>query len=889
MKSLDFNEKQTVSYCIPTELRDEQIKINLTKVSGRLEPNKTINESSIALVSFGPSLNDTWKELKNFKYIMTCSGAHKFLIEKGIVPTWHVDLEPREHKVKMLGSPHKDVEYLIASTVHPKYLDQLDGYIVKLWHIFANEGEEARVLPRGEWAVCGGSSVGLRCMTLARFLGFTNLHIFGMDGSVLPSQSHTSDHPNSPKEFFETEYAGKKYLTTPSMLFCAKETFKELDQMPDVKATFYGDGIVQNMAKDYVPSPKLKSDIAFNPPTLISEEYRKLNWQLHRDNPKFGMGGAKHSNTIKELMKTLKTNSVLDYGCGKGMLAKSLDVPIWEYDPAIPEKSAYPKPADIVVCTDVLEHVELDKLPIVLSDLKRCVKKVGYLVISTRKAVKQYANGSNTHQIINGKDWWTKQLGKFFELGEVIEKEKESELHIVVGPKKEFQPDITSVTNGSVAVKFLTPNDVTKWRAKSLFTKEPDTVAWISKMKAGEVFFDVGANIGSYSVLAGAMGLRVYSFEPEAENYALLVKNLHLNNVNGNAYCVAISNNKKIGVLFGGQTGVGGACHSFDQSIDHELSERNSKFIQGCLGVTLDDLVNDGLPVPDYVKIDVDGLEHLVIEGATNILSRVKGLLVEVNDNIPQHRFMLNSLKELGFKFDQAQVDGAKRKDGVFKGVAEYIFEKKEQYGTTIISSSSIGKKIAQRILESKIHTSPYDYIYVEDIFPDSVYEEIKRMLPVDYEEIERTRGTRGYPKRFTAKVPAYIDLMLTGEVREAICHKFGTVGALSRDLLLIRDQPGYAIAPHTDSVNKVISGLFYLPDDNSLISEGTSIFTPKEVGFECPDGRHYKFEDFDKVWTAPFKRNSLFLFKRTNNSFHGVEPCQHVRDVLLYNLNRKS
>src|SRR5688572_7355831 len=119
MKTIDINEKQNISYCIPTELRDEQIKINVKKVKGRLEPDPTLKEDPVAIVAFAPSLNETWEELRKFKYIITCSGAHKFLIERGIIPTWHVDLEPREHKIKLLGEPHKDVQYLIASTIHP--------------------------------------------------------------------------------------------------------------------------------------------------------------------------------------------------------------------------------------------------------------------------------------------------------------------------------------------------------------------------------------------------------------------------------------------------------------------------------------------------------------------------------------------------------------------------------------------------------------------------------------------------------------------------------------------------------------------------------------------------------------------------------------------------
>lgn len=877
MKQIDFNTANKVSYCIDTRLRDEQIKINLNKVKERFQPSEGKRKEPIAVVCFAPSLNDTWEQLKDFKYIMTCSGAHKFLIDRGIIPTYHVDLDPREHKIKILGTPHNNVEYLIASTIHPKYLDYLNEHNckAKLWHIFANEEDGARVLPRGEWLVTGGSSVGLRCITLARLMGFTDLHVFGMDGNVRESGSHTDAHPNAPKEHYETEYNGKKYLTTPSMLHCAKETPKELDQMPDVTVKFYGEGLLQDMMKDYIPSYKGQFDIAYNKPELISEQYKKLNWQLHQDNPMYGMGGVKHTDTVLKLSKQLNTTSILDYGCGKGQLAKSLPFPIWEYDPAIPEKSELPKPADIVICTDVLEHIEPDKLNFVLEDLKRVTKKVAYLVISTRKAVKTYSNGQNTHLIVQGKEWWEKKLSKFFDIGTMIEKTDVSELHIVVAPKTKPMPEVTIIEKDGRKYSFYTPNETTKWRANSLFVKEPSTVEWIEQMKEGEVMYDIGANVGSYTVLAGKKGVKVYAFEPEAENFALLVKNMQLNGIEPNAYCLAISNEEKAGILYGGQKEAGGACHSFGEQVGYNLAEREPSFTQGCFGVPLDKMIEDGLPHPQHIKIDVDGFEYKVIEGAKNILANgVKSILVEVNPNLPKHQEMVSYLQQSGFEYDPEQVERAKRKEGTFKGVAEYIF-----------------RKTKKGIIESaELKTTPFNHLYVENIFPKETYQRLlSEIKTIQYEEIEKTRGTKGYPKRFTADAPDFIkEILLKGKFKKALLDKFGIEdNNYAEDILLVRDYEGYQIPPHTDSLKKVITVLIYLPEDNSMEEEGTSLYVPKREGFVCKTGQHHKFEDFEKVWTAPFRQNSALIFARTDNSFHGVEPSKKVRNVLLYNINK--
>jgi len=263
--------------------------------------------------------------------------------------------------------------------------------------------------------------------------------------------------------------------------------------------------------------------------------------------------------------------------------------------------------------------------------------------------------------------------------------------------------------------------------------------------------------------------------------------------------------------------------------------------------------------------------------------------LVEVNPSLPQHMEMVEYIKGLGFEYDEQQVDKARRKDGTFKGVAEYVFTKPH---------GGYDKHIASVIDRSKLEQEPFNYIYVENVFPEDVYNDlIKELKTIKYQEIEKSRGTKGYPLRYTADVPEHIKISLcSGQIYRSLLTKFlidPDYDSLPKrhieDVLLVRDLPGYAIPPHTDSTRKVITVLIYLPQDDTIQQEGTSIFTPKENGFTCKTGRHYSFDDFDKVKTMPFKPNSMFAFARTGNSFHGVEPSQHERNVLLYNINRKS
>lgn len=146
--------------------------------------------------------------------------------------------------------------------------------------------------------------------------------------------------------------------------------------------------------------------------SLISPEYRRANQALHADPRGFGGDGKKHSQEVEEFAKALKATSILDYGCGQGSLKRVIRFKGYfgEYDPAIAGKDALPKPADLVVCTDVLEHIEPDKLDNVLAHLRRLSAKGCFLVIATRAANKILPDGRNAHLIIEPAEWWVTRV-----------------------------------------------------------------------------------------------------------------------------------------------------------------------------------------------------------------------------------------------------------------------------------------------------------------------------------------------------------------------------------------------------------------------------------------------------------------------------------------------
>lgn len=110
------------------------------------------------------------------------------------------------------------------------------------------------------------------------------------------------------------------------------------------------------------------------------------------------------------MCEAAQTRDVLDYGCGKRTLESALGFGINNYDPALEGLDASPAPADIVCCTDVLEHIEPDCLTAVLADLRRVTKRAIFLTIATRPAKKFLADGRNAHLIQKPARWWIERL-----------------------------------------------------------------------------------------------------------------------------------------------------------------------------------------------------------------------------------------------------------------------------------------------------------------------------------------------------------------------------------------------------------------------------------------------------------------------------------------------
>lgn len=154
---------------------------------------------------------------------------------------------------------------------------------------------------------------------------------------------------------------------------------------------------------------------------LISDEYTRLNTELHTSRPDYGSYGHKWKWRVYEVAEKYSCHTLLDYGCGKSTLAKVLKnlnyryLTITEYDPAIEGKTET-VPSDLVVCTDVLEHIEPENLNNVLQHIQKMTKKVLFFCISTRLAGKVLSDGRNPHLSLHTALDWQNKLDQYFKI-----------------------------------------------------------------------------------------------------------------------------------------------------------------------------------------------------------------------------------------------------------------------------------------------------------------------------------------------------------------------------------------------------------------------------------------------------------------------------------------
>ena len=195
------------------------------------------------------------------------------------------------------------------------------------------------------------------------------------------------------------------------------------------------------------------------------------------------------------------------------------------------------------------------------------------------------------------------------------------------------------ISHDGIFLKFCTPNRISFYRVQTFSTKEPETLNWIDSFKKNEnkVFWDIGANIGLYSCYAAKkINCEVYAFEPSVFNLELLTRNINLNSLNDRISVIPfpLSDITAFKKFFITTKTWGGAFSNFGESRNHHGELVSNSFNYNTLGMSIDNTISHlEFKKPNYIKMDVDGIEHLILKGSLNTLSTVESILLEVNEN----------------------------------------------------------------------------------------------------------------------------------------------------------------------------------------------------------------------------------------------------------------
>lgn len=218
-----------------------------------------------------------------------------------------------------------------------------------------------------------------------------------------------------------------------------------------------------------------------------------------------------------------------------------------------------------------------------------------------------------------------------------------------------FLQDRKSTVETDVGSLLLVNNSwVTNLRVKNFSTAEPETLEWIKSFDAQSVFWDIGANVGVYSLYAAMSRHRVVAIEPSPWNLEALTKNIILNNFDRDITLIPIAVSQETTCtnfyMSREYQTSGGAHNSIGSSVDQFgvlVSDRDSLQV---ITTTVDSLITMfSLPKPNHIKIDVDGLELEVLQGAGEALETVQTLLVESFPSHPKRESLFKFLEGNGF------------------------------------------------------------------------------------------------------------------------------------------------------------------------------------------------------------------------------------------------
>lgn len=426
----------------------ENIRTNVSR--GWYEPldAKAYDERTFVMVCGGPSLADHLDEIrakasKPDKYLVVTSNMTAgYLLEHGIEAHVHFILDPqakKRHDV-VIGKTCARTEYWLNAACDPAVFQALRDQNIKPFVFLADfdcggkaiEAVQQAAQPgRGFMAIQGGSMAGLRAINLADARGFRSMEYYGFDATVQVKDGRVRNYAYEKKRGetvieIDCDRCDAKFDTTLIFQSQVNEFIYWREAMRWMDIRVIGGGLIAHYQQHLEEADRAQ----FHNPARYTGQYKAMQLELH-EKGNYGVTGQMYGpmifHAIAQLAKRLGAVSVLDYGSSTGNTLKAVRDGFWLpptvtdacYDPFVAEFAKEPEPADFLICTDVLEHVEPECTRSVLDHIASLTKRLAFFSISLVPAQKVLSDGRNAHINLPGEEFWLKELKRRFILSEV--------------------------------------------------------------------------------------------------------------------------------------------------------------------------------------------------------------------------------------------------------------------------------------------------------------------------------------------------------------------------------------------------------------------------------------------------------------------------------------
>ena len=230
-----------VSIAVSDELMCENVRSAMSRGIREAAP-RLPHDRIMSIAAGGPSLGDTWQELEGV--IVAANASLGFLLEKGVTPWACGIFDPRPHVADLI-EPHPDVFFFLGATCHPRVFDKLAGCKIVLWHPL---GPSSKAAVGARYLIDGGSTMGLRWLSLGHFMGFRKFHCHGLDSSFRGDKTHAYPDYRDGMEVMNLH----GYRTTLNFLQQVedwkqtKQVFGGLTGSDKTEIKLFGDGLLQH-------------------------------------------------------------------------------------------------------------------------------------------------------------------------------------------------------------------------------------------------------------------------------------------------------------------------------------------------------------------------------------------------------------------------------------------------------------------------------------------------------------------------------------------------------------------------------------------------------------------------------------------------------------------